>query len=133
MVENQFHNHEIFAGHRYFTGGTLEDPRAILVLKPQYQLDAPDWRPVTMTPEELAQWVEALKKDSFVEYNTFSNGAKIIDDNGNLAGYYYSVWEFPLVRMPGEKTIQLAVPATKYRSTNRRVEFFISDNPRENH
>lgn len=132
-VESQFDGNEIFTEHQYFTGGTLEDPRAILVLKPEYQLDSPDWRPVSMTQEELAQWIGALKKDYFVSYNTFPNGAKVIGDSGEIAGYYYSVWEFPLVRMPGEKTVQLAVPRTEYRSTNRRAEFFTSDDSRDSH
>jgi hypothetical protein len=132
-VENQFDNHEIFTKHQYFTGGTLEDPRAILVLKPDYQLDSPGWQPVTMTQEALAQWIDALKKDFFVGYNTFSNGAKVIVDKGEIAGYYYSVWEFPLVRMPGEKNIQLAVPRAEYRSTNRRTEFFTGDDSRDSH
>lgn len=132
-VENQFDKHEIIAGHHYFTGGTLEDPRAILVLKPEYQLDSPQWQPATMMPDELAKWVDALKKDSFVKYNTFSNGAKLIDGNGAIAGYYFSVWEFPLVRMPEEKTIQLSVPRAEYRSTNRREEFFTGDDSRDSH
>lgn len=133
MVENQFDESEIFTEYQYFTGGTLEDPRAILVLKPEYQLDSPDWQPVNMTQEELAQWVGALHKDSFVSYNTFSNGAKVISDSGEIAGYYYSVWEFPLVRMTEKRTIQVTVPRAEYRSTNTRAEFFTGDDARDGH
>lgn len=132
-VDNQFNGNEIFTEHQYFTGGTLEDPRAILVLKSEYQLDSPDWQPVTMTQQALGQWIVALNKDFFVGYNTFSNGAKVIGDDGEIVGYYYSSWEFPLVRMPEQKTIQLAVPRAEYRSTNQRAEFFTGNDSRDSH
>ncbi len=132
-IENQFDGYEIFDGYQYFTSGTLDDPRAIVALKPDYALDSPDWTPVKMTPEELAQWIAALKKDSFVEYNTFPNGAKVIGEDGDVAGYYYSVWEFPLVRMPKEKTLVMAAPRAEYRSTNMRIEFSVGDDSRDSH
>lgn len=132
-VEKQFDSYKIYPEHQYYTGGTLEDPRAVLALKTDYILDSPNWQKVNMTTEELERWIQALKKDSFVEYNTFSNGARVVGDSGEIAGYYYSVWEFPLVRIPKEKTILMAVPDAEYRSTNMRIEFFTGDDSRERH
>lgn len=119
-VETQYDTYRLDPGYDYYTSGTLKDPRGILALKPGYTIDSKGWQPVKMTPSKLEQWVLALKKDSFVEYNTFSNGAEILGFNGEVVGHYYSVWEFPRVYMPDAKTVQIAKPWNDYRDTNER-------------
>lgn len=117
-VAVQFDGYRIYPGYQYYTSGTIEDPRAILALKPGYILNSLSWQRVDMTSRDIEQWVVAMKKDPFVDENTFSNGAHIIGSGGEIAGYYYSVWEFPLVRTEGEKTIAMNKPINNYRLTN---------------
>lgn len=119
-VETQFDSYQIYPGYDYYTSGTLKDPRGVLALKPGYAMDSKGWQPVKMTPQNLERWVQALKKDSFVEYNTFANGARILGRNGVVVGHYYSVWEFPRVYMPDDKTVQINKPWNDYRDTNER-------------
>lgn len=122
-VADRFNTYQVYPGCQYFTSGTLEDPRAVLALKSGYSLTSEGWQPVQMTSKELEQWVQALKKDSFAEYNTYSDGAQIIDDQGNIAGFYFSVWEFPLIRFTASKELILRKPAADYRLDNDRTEF----------
>ena len=117
-VGRQFDTYQIYPGYQYYTCGTLEDPRAVLALKPGYTLDAKYWQPVEMTSGKLKEWVLALKKDPFVEFNTFSNGARIMDDEGNVAGYYYSVWDFPVIRFSKSKELLINKPPPDYRYYN---------------
>ena len=119
QVGRQFDTYQIYAGYQYYTCGTLEDPRAVLALKPGYALDSKGWQPTEMTPEKLKKWVLALKRVPFVEFNTFSNGAQIIDNDGNLAGYYYSVWSFPIIRFSKSKELLINKPQPVYRYYNK--------------
>lgn len=118
-VESQFDGYQIYSQYQYYTAGTLEDPRAILALKPGYTLESSEWQAVRMTPGELEQWISAMKNSDFVDYNQFPNGADLIGQNGEVAGHYYSVWRYPLVRTPADKTIALNVPIGEYRMTNK--------------
>lgn len=118
-VDRYFEGFHVYPRYQYHTAGTLEDPRAIVALKPGYTLDAPQWRAVVMTPEKLERWIAALKKSAFVEYNQFPNGADVIGRNGEVVGHYYSVWSYPRVRVPQETTITMAVPLPQLRKFNR--------------
>lgn len=118
-VERHFDGYQIYPQYQYYTAGTLDDPRAIVALKSGYTLDSPEWTAVSMTSETLEQWITALKKDPFVEDNELPNGANLVGRNKEVAGYYYSVWDFPAVRVAEEKTISMAVPLAEYRMTNR--------------
>ena len=118
QVGHQFDTYQIYPGYHYYTCGTLEDPRAVLALKPGYRLNSKDWQPFEMTSEKLKKWVLALKKAPFVEFNTFSNGAWIIDNDGNVAGYYYSVWSFPIIRFSESGELLINKPSPVYRYYN---------------
>ncbi len=126
-VQDQFDAYQLYPGCRYFTSGTLRDPRGVLALKPEYKLNSDGWMPVAMTGGLLAQWLSALKKGTFVEYNTFSNGAQIVDDQGNIAGYYYSVWDFPRIRFSQPKELMIHKPFAQYRFDNNRAELLSDD------
>jgi|GEM_PF-2843035 len=131
-VETQFDNYQLYPDYHYYVSGDLKDPRAVLALKPGYTLDSSGWQPVNMTVNDLEQWIQALKMDSLVEYNTFPNGANIIGSKGEIAGVYYSVWELPLVQMQDENTFLLVKPRAEYRSTSHWWEFSVDDNDRTN-
>jgi len=124
-VARYFDGYQIYPQYQYYTAGTLEDPRAIVALKTGYALESPDWSKVSMTPAKLEQWITALKRGAFVEDNQFPNGANLIGRNGEVAGHYYSVWEYPRVRVPAQKTIAMTVPMAVLRNTNR---FYIEMN-----
>ncbi len=126
-VASHFDSYQIYPQYQYYTAGTMKDPRAIVALKPGYTLESPGWQAVDMTPELLARWIAAFKEDSFVDGNVFSDGANVVGLNGEVAGYYYSVWEFPVVRVPREMTIALSVPAADYRPYNEKIIDFLSD------
>jgi hypothetical protein len=117
-VRNWFDAYHLYSGYHYYTCGTLEDPRAVLALKPEYTLNSDGWESVAMTADQLKVWVLALKKDPFVEFNTFSDGAQIIDNQGNIAGVYYSVWDFPIIRFSQSKTLLISKPKPIYRYGN---------------
>ena len=124
-VESHFDAFQIYPQYQYYTAGNLNDPRAILALKPGYTLESPGWQTVDMTPELLAQWIAAFKEDSFVDGNVFPDGAAVIGYDGELAGHYYSVWEYPVVRVPKEMTIAQAVPDADYRRHNEKIKDFL--------
>ncbi|MEJ2155281.1 MAG: hypothetical protein P8X96_08080 [Desulfobacteraceae bacterium] len=126
-VASHFDSYEIYPQYQYYTAGTLQDPRAILALKPGFALESPGWQPVDMTPELLSQWIAAFKEDYFADGNVFSDGANVVGQNGEVAGHFYSIWEFPVVRIPKEMTIALAVPAAEYRPYNEKVIDFWAD------
>lgn len=119
-VAARFESLQLYPGYQYYISGTVEDPRAVAALTPGYKLDAPGWQAVEMTPGELEQWIRAMKKDPYVEYNVYPDGAFLRGFDGEIVGYYYSVWEFPLVKMPDEKTIRMIKPADNYRVNNIR-------------
>ena len=118
-VEHHFDGYRIYPQYQYYTAGTLEDPRAIVALKEGYTLDSPEWTKVGMTPDKLEMWITAMKQGKWVDMNQLPNGAHLIGRNGEVAGHYYSVWEYPLVRVPEEKTIAMNIPLAELRNTNR--------------
>lgn len=59
--------------------------------------------------------------------NVFPDGAKVIGHDGEPAGYYYSVWAYPVVRVPNATTITLAVPEADYRPNNEKIKDFLHD------
>lgn len=134
-VESHFDSFQIYPQYQYYTAGTLKDPRAIVALKPGYTLESPGWQAVNMTPGLLEQWIAAFKEDSFVEGNVFPDGANVIGHDGELAGYFYSAWVYPVVRIPRKMTIALAVPEVEYRPHNEKVIDFLSgdDDDRTHH
>ena len=64
-VTLHFDSFQVYPQYQYFTAGTLDDPRAILALKPDYTLDSPGWQAVRMTPALLEQWISAFQADMF--------------------------------------------------------------------
>jgi hypothetical protein len=118
-VADRFESYQLYPGYRYYTAGTLADPRAVLALKPGYQLKSTGWQPVEMTPDKLKTWVQALDKVPFADENMFPNGAQIIDDQGHIAGYYYSVWDFPIIRFSEANTLVMNKPPPNYRYYNK--------------
>ena len=118
-VERYFDGYQIYPQYQYYTAGTLEDPRAIVALKEGYTLDSPEWTKVSMTPDKLETWITAMKKGAWVDENQLPNGAHLIGGSGEVAGHFYSVWDYPLVRVPAEKTIAMNIPMAELRNTNR--------------
>ena len=117
-VADRFESFQLYPGYKYYAAGTLADPRAVVALKPGYHLRSAGWQSVEMTPEKLKAWVQALKNVPFAEDNTFPNGAQIIDAQGHIAGYYYSVWAFPIISFPVAKALVMNAPPPNYRYYN---------------
>ena len=120
-VDEYFNSFQVYPQYQYYTADTLKDPRAILALKPGYTLDSPGWQAVDMNPQLLESWISAFKKDSLLEGNLFPDGANVVSHNGELVGYFYSAWVYPVVRVPKAMTVAIAVPQDEYRPNNEKV------------
>ena len=73
--------------HYYYTGSDVQ-PTGILALDPKHPLRSEFWKPVEITPEMLAKWVQWMKSDAIAPYPP--RGWRIFDRNHTLIGIVYA-------------------------------------------
>jgi hypothetical protein len=118
-VADTFENYQLIPGHDYYISGRDTKPVAIVALREDYSLTSPHWRQVHPDSDRLRQWVERMLMQPGAEFNQEPNGARILDQQGNPIGVWYSVWQTPILRFQSDKGVTISQPMTVFPETNR--------------
>jgi hypothetical protein len=118
-VADTFEQYELIPGYQYYISGREGKPIAIVALRDDYQLTSEHWRKVYPDREQLRKWIDRMRMQPGAEFNIEPNGARILDQQGNPIGVWYSVWATPILTFQSEKTISISRPMTVFPETNR--------------
>jgi hypothetical protein len=121
-IEYLFEDHQVVADYRYYVSGGTYKPLAIVGLRKDYRLDSPHWQEVDADPEKMVDWMLRMRNQPGAEYNIEPNGARILDNQGNPIGIWYSVWDFPRLTFTSEKVIDISLPMPVFPPSNRNPE-----------
>ena len=84
-----WHSYEILPNYQYYYTGPDAQPFYIIGIGDRYKLMSKLWKPVDLTPEMLAGWINYLGPR--VGYSPYPYGAFITGPNGERIGIWYSV------------------------------------------
>lgn len=112
-VSHQFESGEVLQGYRYYYGGPQLKPNAVVAIGPGYRLESPHWHEMDVTSALLKKLINTITFVPDAEYKTTPNGARIFTPNGDLIGFWYSVFEYPQVRLIGKKKVYLSEPTSR--------------------
>jgi hypothetical protein len=118
-VADAFEQYKLIPDYQYYISGRDDKPIAIVALREDYKLTSPHWRKVEPDREQLRKWVERMRMQPGAEFNMEPNGARVLDQQGNPIGAWYSVWATPLLNFESEKEIIISQPMTIFPSSNR--------------
>lgn len=104
--------------HQYYRFGRNHSPLALVAIQSGYRMVSPKWTPIDVDPEVIRVLVQKMLNQPGAEYNTEPNGAVILNDSGKTIGYWYSIWDLPVLRFTAEKEFTISDPATRYPHTN---------------
>jgi hypothetical protein len=121
-VADLFQDGRILADHQYYVSGDAYKPLAIVALLQGYTLDSPQWQAVQPDKAQLDQWILRMDNQPGAEYNTESNGARILDPQGRPVGMWYSVWALPGVTFKSGQALDIGRPMTVFPISNRNPE-----------
>ncbi|MDL2268425.1 hypothetical protein LJC71_10265 [Desulfosarcina sp. OttesenSCG-928-A07] len=97
--------------YRYYYGGPKAKPNAIVAIREDYELASPHWHPLDhLSAESLKKLVQTIIFVPGIEYKTSPNGAWIVALGGDRVGLWYSAFEYPVIRLTGEKQLYIADP-----------------------
>ncbi|MEJ2155515.1 MAG: hypothetical protein P8X96_09285 [Desulfobacteraceae bacterium] len=122
-IAAQFEKGRILDGYRYYLGGPVAKPNAIVALKDGYHLESEYWRLYAATPDALKKMVERISQVDGVEakqQQMISNGARIMDGGGGQIGIWYSVYDYSQVRLLDAKRVYLSSPPARLPINVRR-------------
>lgn len=110
-IAQEFETGTLLPDHQYYYGGPKAKPNAIVAIHKDYVLDSPHWHLLThFSAADLKSLAQTTIFVGGIEYKTSPNGARIIVPGGEQAGVWYSAFEYPIIRMMGEKRLYIADP-----------------------
>ena len=106
-VTRAFEAVQISADHHYYTSGQGNIPTAIIGISKTYRLRPGLWKSVALTPQKLRSWVRQMEiiYDGFPPY-----GSRILDDNGNQIGIWYSSKQWTTIIMDEDNQVAVFTP-----------------------
>lgn len=122
-IAAQFEKGRVLDGYRYYLGGPVAKPNAIVALKDGYHLESEHWRLYAATPDALKKMVDRIGQVDGAEekqQQMISNGARIMDGSGSQIGIWYSVYEYSQVRLLDGKRVYLSFPPARLPINVRR-------------
>ena len=91
----------------YYWYGLGNIPYAIIGIEKSYRLRPGAWQPVELTPQILRGWIRQMDivYDGFPPY-----GFRILDDDGEQIGVWYSSKQWTTVILEGENQVAVIAP-----------------------
>lgn len=98
----------ILPDHIYYYTGPEARPDAIIAIGDHYTLASKYWIRVDITEEILEDW--NLIIDNASRYRDYYEGYWILTPEGERAGFWYSQYEYSVIRFPDLSTIIVYTP-----------------------
>lgn len=107
-----FMDEKIVPGYRYYIYGEEAYPKAIIGIDEVYKLEGKYWEPIDITQAQLSGWIKQYKQVPTSSNVTDGNfkGIEILDPNGLRVGIWFSVFDWAVIKFPGDNVIQLSTP-----------------------
>ncbi|HPC04847.1 MAG TPA: hypothetical protein PKY58_02435 [Syntrophales bacterium] len=106
-----FETYQIVDGYRYYTSGAEDRPRGIIGIRKEYTLRSSLWKEMPADKEVLERSVRGLR-DGARDMREFPAGSEILEPDGTLIGYWYSDKKATVIKMIGEKSVEIYPPST---------------------
>jgi len=109
-VDQIFKTYQVLDDYRYYISGRENLPEAILGVHQDYTLETTQWTRVSLTEQQLKEWVDGLDFyfHDFPRYNPY--GYVILDPSGRQVGIWYSIWDYTPVIFKGDNVVQIYAP-----------------------
>ena len=105
-VNRIFQTYQVLADHKYYKTGQGNIPHAIIGIQDSFKLRSGIWKAVEMTTPMLRNWV--TKMDNIYGYPPY--GSRILDDNGQRLGIWYSSKQWTTVILEENNEIAVLAP-----------------------
>ena len=105
-VNRIFQTYQVLADHKYYKTGQGNIPHAIIGIQDSFKLRSGIWKAVEMTTPMLRNWV--TKMDNIYGYPPY--GSRILDDNGQRLGIWYSSKQWTTVIIEENNEIAVLAP-----------------------
>lgn len=106
-----FETYQILDGYRYYTSGGEDRPRGVIGIRKDYELRSSLWAEIPADRAALERSVRGLKEGAR-DMREFPAGSEILEPDGTLIGYWYSDKRATVVKMLGEKIVEIHPPST---------------------
>ena len=111
-VYNTFMHEEIVPGYRYYIYGEKDHPKAIIGIDEAYTVDGKYWEPVDITQEMMSYWIKRyseIPSAANIQDGSYK-GIEILDPNGVRVGIWFSLFDWAVIKFPGNNVIQISTP-----------------------
>ena len=105
-VNRIFQTYQVLADHKYYITGQGNIPHAIIGIQDSFKLRSGIWKAVEITTPMLRNWVTRM--DNIYGYPPY--GSRILDDNGQLLGIWYSSKQWTTVIIEENNEIAVLAP-----------------------
>lgn len=110
QVNQIFTNYQVLDDYRYYISGPENRPEAILGVHQDYILESTQWTQVSLTGEQLKEWVDWLNFHFHDLVHYYPDGSVILDPSGKQVGIWYSIWDYTPVIFKGDNVVQIYAP-----------------------
>jgi hypothetical protein len=103
---------EIVPGYRYYIYGEEDHPKAIIGIDETYTVEGKYWDPVDITPEQMSNWMKRyseIPSATNIQDGAYK-GIEILDPNGVRVGIWFSLFDWAVIKFPGNNIIQISTP-----------------------
>lgn len=87
-VKQIFETYTVLPDHTYYYSGQAAQPRVVMGLHNDYQLQAKLWNKVDLTPEQLNKWINWQRTRA--GFDQRPNGFYMLDSDGKKIGVWYA-------------------------------------------
>ncbi|MEA1947450.1 MAG: hypothetical protein U9N83_09140 [Thermodesulfobacteriota bacterium] len=110
QVNQIFTTYQVLDDHRYYISGPKSRPEVILGVHQDYTLETTQWTQVSLTEEQLKEWVDWLYSHFHDLTHYYPYGSVILDPSGKQVGIWYSIWDYTPVIFKGDNVVQIYAP-----------------------
>ena len=115
-VTQMFKTNGVPEEYRYYYNGRTRQPYAIIGLQPEYEQVSTLWDKLDPNTEEFAQMVRSMYVPNFDVAGFPTQGAYILDPNGNPIGIWFSAYPFTTIRFRGENRVEVMSPQRRTKA-----------------
>ncbi len=108
-VNDLFESNRVLEDYTYYYSGRDARPDAILGVHEKYTLRSRLWKPVDLTPSQLAQWIDMMTDHRGYSIRTY--GAEIVGPGNEPVGIWYSPWNWTAVELQENNQVVIHTPA----------------------
>ena len=124
-VSRTFESFEIVPGYKYYYNGLPSTPDAIVGISKNYELDSPYWHSMEINEKEMRHVIgEILNTPGVVPDKLEAQGAKILNNHGEVIGIWYSAWKLPTITFKTDKKFYMSQPWFQIPAPNQEHDDF---------